>query len=405
MSVKGTAESYVELRGSLSNPDLIIGQSAYEIAVAKGFKGTEEEWLASLKGSDGKDGADGVSPAITVSDISGGHRITIVDDNGTKTFDVMDGEDAPDDLQDQINALAASFESIRKALNAKDTNLQSQITTEQNTRAANDTSLQAQINSLSALITNVNNNLITGINNLSAVDGQLSTAISGEQTARVNKDKDMQEQIDDINPYSEGLVYALVSDGTKYRLSGVNIYENTDSVIAIPPTHKGLPVVSIGEISWGEKKHSLTGVVIPDSVTTIEACAFMGCVKIREINIPDSVGSIGAKAFAGCDLLSNVVIGKGVSYIGQFAFQLCESLDTITIYAETPPQFEIDVFDGCTALSAIYVPANSVEAYKTALPDYASIIKPIETLETLRAEIDAINAKLNNLINVAEVGA
>lgn len=35
------------------------GKSAYEIAVDKGFVGTEEEWLASLKGEPGEDGADG----------------------------------------------------------------------------------------------------------------------------------------------------------------------------------------------------------------------------------------------------------------------------------------------------------------------------------------------------------
>jgi len=49
MSIKGKAESYINLRGSLSMPDMIVGKSAYEVAVASGFDGTEEEWLASLK--------------------------------------------------------------------------------------------------------------------------------------------------------------------------------------------------------------------------------------------------------------------------------------------------------------------------------------------------------------------
>ena len=40
---------------------------------------------------DGVDGEDGVSPTITVQAITGGHRITITDKNGTKTVDVMDG--------------------------------------------------------------------------------------------------------------------------------------------------------------------------------------------------------------------------------------------------------------------------------------------------------------------------
>ena len=32
------------------------GKSAYEIAVEEGYSGTEEEWIASLKGEDGEDG-------------------------------------------------------------------------------------------------------------------------------------------------------------------------------------------------------------------------------------------------------------------------------------------------------------------------------------------------------------
>lgn len=35
------------------------GYSAYEIAVKNGFTGTEEEWLQSLHGKDGKNGVDG----------------------------------------------------------------------------------------------------------------------------------------------------------------------------------------------------------------------------------------------------------------------------------------------------------------------------------------------------------
>lgn len=33
------------------------GKSAYQLALAHGFSGTEEEWLASLKGKDGTDGS------------------------------------------------------------------------------------------------------------------------------------------------------------------------------------------------------------------------------------------------------------------------------------------------------------------------------------------------------------
>ena len=40
-----------------------------------------------------KGGSDGVSPVVAVSAITGGHRITITDKNGTKTVNVMDGKD------------------------------------------------------------------------------------------------------------------------------------------------------------------------------------------------------------------------------------------------------------------------------------------------------------------------
>lgn len=40
------------------------GKSAYEIAIDNGFTGTETEWLESLKGSDGDNGANGTTPHI-----------------------------------------------------------------------------------------------------------------------------------------------------------------------------------------------------------------------------------------------------------------------------------------------------------------------------------------------------
>lgn len=64
MSINGKAESVVKLRGSVSLPDMIVGKSAYEIALMHGFKGTVEEWLESLKGTGGGSGM----PAVTEAD-------------------------------------------------------------------------------------------------------------------------------------------------------------------------------------------------------------------------------------------------------------------------------------------------------------------------------------------------
>lgn len=57
-SVRGFVSSAGELRGT-PVPSKIIHTDAYAIAVRNGFEGTEEEWLASLKGEKGDKGDKG----------------------------------------------------------------------------------------------------------------------------------------------------------------------------------------------------------------------------------------------------------------------------------------------------------------------------------------------------------
>lgn len=81
-------------------------------------------------GSDGQDGQDGVSPEITITDIPGGHRVTITDaDHPTgQSFDVMDGDvgevDAGDVGYDDeetypADTVGAEISSVKSALSAK----------------------------------------------------------------------------------------------------------------------------------------------------------------------------------------------------------------------------------------------------------------------------------------------
>lgn len=58
-----------------------------------GIKGDNdaEYTYVDLKGETGSNGTNGVSPTIATSSITGGHRLTITDANGTNTVDVMDG--------------------------------------------------------------------------------------------------------------------------------------------------------------------------------------------------------------------------------------------------------------------------------------------------------------------------
>ena len=69
----------------------------------------------------GEDGQDGKSPTVTVTDITGGHRITITDASGQKTFDVMDGGGGSVDIDDTLtqSGKAADAKTVGDALKLK----------------------------------------------------------------------------------------------------------------------------------------------------------------------------------------------------------------------------------------------------------------------------------------------
>ena len=67
-------------------------------------------------------------------------------------------------------------------------------------------------------------------------------------------------------------------------------------------------------------KTGITGVVIPNTVTRIGACAFDGCENISSVTIGSNVQSIGFKAFNGCKSLSSIIWGTSLKIIEERAF-------------------------------------------------------------------------------------
>ncbi len=79
MSIEGNAQAAQKISGKLSKPDVIHGKSAYELAVMHGFDGTEEEWLASLKGEKGDPGGNYDSALGVISETLGKYNMRITD--------------------------------------------------------------------------------------------------------------------------------------------------------------------------------------------------------------------------------------------------------------------------------------------------------------------------------------
>lgn len=156
-------------------------------------------------------------------------------------------------------------------------------------------------------------------------------------------------------------------------------------------------ITTIGDNAFGYCS-GITEVVIPDTVTSIGSQAFGKCSNlsavtlsenltslgpgafawsgVREIIIPNGVTIINANLFYEAPSLSSCTLGNGVTFINSHAF-LRTSLERLVINTVTPPTLGYTDFNGKKIW--IYVPAQSVEAYKAAdrWSNYADRIKPI----------------------------
>ena len=125
-------------------------------------------------------------------------------------------------------------------------------------------------------------------------------------------------------------------------------------------------------------------VTIPAGVTSIGDFAFSGCTSLTSITIPDSVKIISQSAFSSCTSLTSITIPESVTSIEYHAFQGCTGLTSIMVLRDTPPFGDDKMFED-TNNCPILVPAERVDAYKTALywSDYADRILAIGTPQAI----------------------
>ena len=121
---------------------------------------------------------------------------------------------------------------------------------------------------------------------------------------------------------------------------------------------------------WYSEREKIKKIVIENGVTSIGQEAFTYCVSLTSITIPNSVTSIGKFAFKGCSELESITIPNSVTSIGEGVFFNCYALTSITFEGSMPPRFEEDVFKDVNKSIPVYVPANSIEAYKKVLGNY-----------------------------------
>lgn len=220
----------------------------------------------------------------------------------------------------------------------------------------------------------------------------------------------------DINNSENGYWFEEVAGGVK-----IIAYNGADSVLLIPSTIKGKPVVSIGYKTL-RTATNITEVVIPDSVTqleesnvsyesgifgghktlvkltfgkgitTIPANLAANCESLEEVifngdvvsignnafsysksltnlSIPDKTTTIGTGAFAYCDRLENLNLGKSLTKLSDSAFASCQSLKEVTLPTSLTTVDSSDVFAKCTALSKVTIPNTTTSITQNIFRD------------------------------------
>lgn len=108
-----------------------------------------------------------------------------------------------------------------------------------------------------------------------------------------------------------------------------------DSITAINYDGKIYPVTQIGDpntpISAFQGCSNLTGVTIPNTVTTISNGAFLNSGLRGSLVIPNSVTYIGSQAFQNTQFNGTLTLGNSVITIGTNAFENCKFTGTLNL--------------------------------------------------------------------------
>ena len=375
---KGYRGTLDEWLASLNGSNGDDGKSAYELAVENGYQGTEEEWLASLKGSAGDQGDDGVTPKLEVRD-DGYWYISYYNgqtwnklgpatgdpgEDGDSMFSDIDVSD-PDYL---VLTLAETGASIKLPYYKDKFDLLFV--------SGSDRVKEMSVYCGPGATAEVEYELTNPLNVQVAIE---CISHSGYEVAVDKSAKKITVSAPDdpaaiTDPESEILVFASDDERTVMRKLVVKQVKYIDyratrqldwEKSSVNPRFWGedckfLDEQSTYDSATGEGRWAYTGTVI-----YITDAAFSGEAGLQEIVIPASVVEVGRNlwnetggggAFQNCTALTSVVFeGDNLSKINLNTFNGCSALSSIEL-PESLEKIEYNAFDDCSALKSIVIP-------------------------------------------------
>ena len=339
----------------------------YQLALADGYSGTYEEWLASIKGTDGKDGH---SPVITIGE-NGNWFIDGVD-TGVKA----QGENGKDGDSPYIGAngnwwvgetdtgVKATGDQGNDGKSAYDLYCEAHpeyTGTEEewlddlvNGRLGNKEkhTIKFYINQTLYQTQEVEHGHL--LNRLDEDPLELGKVFDGWYSSDNEKWLfDRYPVYGDFNLFAqytnEHFTYELINDK-----AFITSYDGLEENVFIPLSSGGYDVVGIGERAF--KDCTATSITLTSNIQSIGFCAFENCINITEIEIPSSVVSMGNTAFIGCSSLEKVIYNTS-AFPSNGSLFMGSSIKTVVFGGNSVPE---KACYGCTNITKVLFGENTI---------------------------------------------
>lgn len=394
---RGTLEEWL---ASLSGNN---GLSAYELAVENGYRGTEEEWLASLKGTAGDKGDDGNTPKLKIE--NGYWYVSYGDDDNWVQLGQATGEDGRPgqdgdsmfsgiDVSDPdfvVLTLAETGERIRLPRYREKFDL---LFEKSDTEKVKEMEIACGAGET-----------VEVRYELTPAGAQVAIECISHSAYKVSVDEGGKRILvsapDDpaavADPRSEILVFAsddertimrkLVVKQAKYiRYRATEQLRVTNESFPGDPYFRGKECEFVDGLSsydpvTGEGKWGYTG-----TVTQVEPGAFGGETALQSLTLPEGIEYIGSNAFNNSGL-EEIVLPETLVEIGQFAFS--KTLLTEVVIPGSVELLRASAFEGKSnggsPLEKVVFEGNKIRELELRTFSYCDRLKEIVLPEGLES--------------------
>ena len=156
-------------------------------------------------------------------------------------------------------------------------------------------------------------------------------------------------------------------------------------------------VTTLGRYAFAN--NSLSHVTVPGSITVIPDGCFFYNEELASVSIPETVTEIGGSAFGYCEALTEITLPENLTALGEAAFWGCWQLRSIVI-PEGIRALESSIFYNCTNLQTVQLPSRLESIDYWCFQDCSSLRDLVlpDTLQTIGTSAFEGTASLTSIV-------